>query len=66
MHICIWVGAAIADDHQSIVQIASVANGRQHDAAGVDTGEHQRIDAAGAQQRLQVGANERADAVSQT
>jgi ABC transporter substrate binding protein len=40
-----------------------VANGRQHDAAGVDTGEHQRVDAVGAQQRLQVGANERADAV---
>jgi hypothetical protein len=40
-----------------------VANGRQHDAAGVDTGEHQRADALGAQQRLQVGANERADAV---
>jgi hypothetical protein len=34
-----------------------------HDAAGVDTGEQQRIDAVGAQQRLQVGANERADAV---
>jgi hypothetical protein len=34
-----------------------VANGRQHDAAGVDTGEHQRVDAVGAQQRLQVGAN---------
>jgi hypothetical protein len=40
-----------------------LANGRQHDAAGVDTGEHQRVDAVGAQQRLQVGANERADAV---
>ena len=49
MHICIWVGAAIADDHQPIIQIAGVANGRQHDAAGVDTGEHQRVDAVGAQ-----------------
>jgi hypothetical protein len=63
MHRCIWVGAAIADDDQPIIQIAGVANGRQHDAAGVDTGEHQRVDAVGAQQRLQVGANERADAV---
>jgi hypothetical protein len=44
MHLCIWVGAAIADDDQPIIQIAGVANGRQHDAAGVDTGEHQRID----------------------
>jgi hypothetical protein len=50
MHLCIWVGAAIADDDQPIIQIAGVANGRQHDAAGVDTGEHQRIDAIGAQQ----------------
>jgi hypothetical protein len=63
MHLCIWVGAAISDDDQPIIQIASVANGRQHDAAGVDTGEHQRADAVGAQQRLQVGANERAGAV---
>ena len=62
MHLCIWVGAAIADDDQPIIQIAGVANGRQHAAAGVDTGEHQRVDAVGAQQRLQVGANERADA----
>jgi hypothetical protein len=29
----------------------------------MDTGEHQRVDAIGAQQRLQVGAEERADAV---
>ena len=39
MHLCIWVGAAIADDDQPIIQIAGVANGRQHDAAGVDTGD---------------------------
>ena len=52
MHLCIWVGAAIADDDQPIIQIAGVANGRQHDAAGVDIGEHQRVDAAGAQQCL--------------
>jgi hypothetical protein len=32
MHLCIWVGAAIADDDQPISQIAGVANGRQHDA----------------------------------
>src|ERR1700726_4636906 len=63
MPLCLWVGAAIADDDQPIVQIAGAANGRQHDAAGVDTGEHQRVDAVGGQQRLQVGANERADAV---
>jgi hypothetical protein len=63
MHLCIWVGATIADDDQPIIQVAGVANGRQHDTAGVDIGEHQRIDAIGAQQRLQVGANERADAV---
>jgi len=63
MHLCIWVGAAIAYDDQPIIQIAGVANGRQHDAAGVDTGEHQRVDTVGAQQRLQVGPNERADAV---
>ena len=63
MHLCIWVRAAIADDDQSIIQIAGVANGRQHDTAGVDADEHQRVDAAGAQQRLQVGAHERADAV---
>jgi hypothetical protein len=62
MHLCIWVGAAIADDNQTVIQIAGVANGRQHDAAGADTGEHQRVDAAGAQQSLQVGTNERADA----
>jgi hypothetical protein len=61
MHLCIWVGAAIADDDQPIIQIAGVADGRQHNAAGVDTGEHQRVDAISAQQRLQVGANERAD-----
>ena len=35
MHLCIWVGAAIADDDQPIIQIAGVANGRQHDTAGV-------------------------------
>ena len=35
MHFCIWVGAAIADDNQTIIQIAGVANGRQYDAAGV-------------------------------
>jgi hypothetical protein len=63
MHLCIWVGAAIADDNQTIIEIADVANSRQHDAAGADTGEDQRVDAAGAQQRLQVGTNERADAV---
>ena len=55
MHLCIWVGAAIAYDDQPKNQIGGVANGRQHDAAGVDTGEHQRVDAVGAQQRLQVG-----------
>ena len=63
MHLCIWVGAAISDDDQPIIQIASVANGRQHDAAGLDTREHQRVDVVGAQQRLQVRANEGADAV---
>jgi hypothetical protein len=63
MHLCIWVGAAIADDDQPIIQIEGLANGRQHDAAGVDTGEHGRVDAVCAQQRLQIGANERADAV---
>jgi hypothetical protein len=59
MHLRIWVGAAIADDDQPVIQIAGVANGRQHDATGVDTGEHQRVDAVRAQQRLQIGANER-------
>jgi hypothetical protein len=63
MHLCIRVGAAIADDDQPIIQIAGAANGRQHDAAGVDAGQHQRVDAVGALQRLQVGANERADVV---
>jgi hypothetical protein len=43
MHLCIWVGAAIADDNQTMIQIAGVANGGQYDAAGVDTGEHQRV-----------------------
>jgi hypothetical protein len=33
-----------------------MANGRQHDAAGVYTGEYQRVDAVGAQQRLEAGA----------
>src|SRR5712675_647901 len=28
MHLCVWVGAAIADDDQPIIQIAGVANGR--------------------------------------
>jgi hypothetical protein len=32
MHLCIWVGATIADDDQTVIQIAGVANGRQHDA----------------------------------
>ena len=63
MQLGIRVDAGIAYDDQPIIQIAGVANGRQHDAAGVNTGEHQRVDAVGAQQRLQVGANERADAV---
>jgi hypothetical protein len=40
-----------------------MANGRQHDAAGMYTGEYQRVDAVGAQQRLEAGANEGADAV---
>jgi hypothetical protein len=39
MNFCIWVGAAIADDDQAIIQIAGLANGRQHDAAGVNTSE---------------------------
>ena len=60
MHLRIWVGAAIADDDQPVIQIAGVPNGRQHDAAGVDTGEHQRVDAVGAQQRLQIGSPSRA------
>jgi hypothetical protein len=51
MHLRIWVGAAIADDDQPIIQIAGVTNGRQHDAAGMDAGEHQRVDVVGAQQR---------------
>src|ERR1700722_2880833 len=59
MHLCIWVGAAITNDDQTIIQIAGVANGRQHDAAGMYTGDHERVDAVGAQQRLQVGTNER-------
>jgi hypothetical protein len=57
------IGTAVADDDQPIIQIAGMADGRQHDAAGVDTGEHQRVDAVGAQQCLEVGANEGADAV---
>jgi hypothetical protein len=32
-----------------------MANGRQHDAASVYTGEYQRVDAVGAQQRLEAG-----------
>jgi hypothetical protein len=63
MHLCIWVGTAVADDDLPIIQIAGVANGREHDATGVDTGEHQRVDTVGAQQRLQVRTDERADAV---
>jgi hypothetical protein len=63
MHLRIWVGAAIAHDDQPIIKITGVANGRQHDAAGVDTGEHKRVDAFGAEQRLQVRTNKRADAV---
>jgi hypothetical protein len=57
MQLGIRVGAAITYDDQPIIQIGGVANGRQHDAAGVNTSEHQRVDAVGAQQRLQVGAN---------
>jgi hypothetical protein len=38
VHVCIWVGAAITDDDQPIIRVAGVANGRQHNAAGVDTG----------------------------
>jgi len=47
MQLCIWVGAPIADDDQPIIQIDGLANGRQHHAAGGNTGEHQRVDAVG-------------------
>jgi hypothetical protein len=57
MHLCIWVGTAIAYDDQPIIQIACMANGRQHDAAGVDTGEHQRVDAVGAPASLAKSAS---------
>jgi hypothetical protein len=40
MRLCIGVGAAIPDHDQPIIQIDGLANGRQNDAAGVDTGEH--------------------------
>jgi hypothetical protein len=36
MRLCIGVGAAIPDHDQPIIQIDGLANGRQHDAAGVD------------------------------
>ena len=39
MHLCMAGRAAIADVDQTIIQIAGVANGRQHNAACGDTGD---------------------------
>ena len=55
MHLCIWVGAAIGhDDHPGYVPDLRRGERSKHYAAGVDPGGHERVDAAGAKQRLQV------------
>ncbi len=59
----IRIGAAVADDHEAVVGIGGVANRREHDAARGNACEHQRLDAVGAQDHVEVSSDECAHAV---
>ena len=58
VHLGIGVQAAVRQDGQPVVQVGGLAQGGQHHPAGGDAGQHQVLDAAGAQQHLQVAAGE--------
>ena len=55
------VGRQVGKDEYLVVTVVRVADRGQHDAAGTQPGQEQRVDAAFAELLVQVGGGERAD-----
>ena len=55
MRFLVAIGAAIADDQQSVVRVGGMAQGREYDAAGDDARQDQGLDAVGAQHHVEIG-----------
>lgn len=63
MYIRIGVDAAILHHNQAVVSVAGVKQRGEHDAAGGNAEQHERVDLLRAQNHLEVGSVERIDAV---
>lgn len=59
MHFLVAIGAAVLRDHEAIVVVRGVADGREDDAARRDAGEDERVDVARAENHLEVRSGER-------
>ena len=62
VHLGVRVRAGVREHGEAEVEVGGLPQRGEHDAARRDAREHERADAAGAQQHVEVAAGERADA----
>jgi len=60
MDLRVAVEAGVGEDHQAVVEVGGLAQGRQDHAAGRDPGQDQRVDLPCPQEHVEVAAREAA------
>ena len=63
MELGVQIGAAIADDRETVIGVSSFEKSGQDDATGRNAVENQRIDVIGAEDHREIGAGEGTDPV---
>jgi hypothetical protein len=58
VHVGIGVQAAVRQGGEPVIQVGGLAHSGEHHAASDDASQHQMVDAAGAQQHVQIAAGE--------
>src|SRR5437667_4010266 len=61
VYLGVAVETGVGQYHQSVVEVGGLAQRREHDTAGGDAGENERVDVGRAEHDVEIAAGERAD-----